>query len=43
MYDPALGDPVGGVAAGTAFKDIPRDWSCPECGFGKSAFYRHYD
>ncbi|MDR2912166.1 MAG: rubredoxin [Alistipes sp.] len=37
-YDPAVGDPDSGVAAGTAFEDIPDDWSCPVCGASKSDF-----
>ena len=37
-YDPAVGDPDGGVAPGTAFEDIPEDWVCPICGVGKDAF-----
>ena len=35
IYDPAVGDPDGGIAAGTAFEDIPEDWVCPLCGVGK--------
>jgi rubredoxin len=38
IYDPAVGDPDGGVAAGTAFEAIPEDWVCPQCGVGKSDF-----
>lgn len=38
IYDPAVGDPDGGIAAGTAFEDIPEDWVCPECGVGKEDF-----
>ena len=38
VYDPALGDPVGGVAAGTPFEELPADWVCPICGFGKEKF-----
>jgi rubredoxin len=37
-YDPAAGDPDNGVAAGTAFEDIPEDWVCPVCGAGKDQF-----
>lgn len=40
IYDPAAGDPDGGVAAGTAFEDIPDDWVCPVCGAAKSAFVK---
>ena len=38
IYDPAVGDPDGGIAAGTAFEDIPEDWVCPLCGVGKAHF-----
>ena len=38
VYDPAEGDPDGGVAPGTTFEDIPDDWTCPECGAPKSAY-----
>ena len=38
VYDPAAGDPGEGIAAGTAFADLPDDWVCPECGVGKSDF-----
>ena len=37
-YDPAIGDPDGDIAAGTAFEDIPEDWTCPICGVGKEDF-----
>ena len=43
-YDPAVGDPDGGIAPGTPFEDIPDDWVCPVCGLGKDAFSpRHLD
>lgn len=32
VYDPAQGDPVAGVSAGTAFEALPDGWVCPECG-----------
>ncbi len=38
VYDPALGDPDGGIAPGTPWQDIPDDWMCPVCGAGKDAF-----
>jgi rubredoxin len=38
IYDPALGVPEHGIAAGTAFADIPDDWYCPECGVTKADF-----
>ena len=40
VYDPAKGDPAGGIAPGTAFADIPDDWVCPECGVGKDMFVK---
>ena len=38
IYDPAEGDPESGIAPGTAFEDIPEDWTCPACGVGKEHF-----
>lgn len=38
VYDPAVGDPDGGVDPGTPFEDIPDDWTCPECDSPKSAY-----
>lgn len=38
LYDPEKGDPDNGIAPGTAFKDVPDDWVCPDCGAGKSLF-----
>ncbi len=38
VYDPAAGDPDNGVAAGTAFEDVPGDWVCPVCGAAKDEF-----
>jgi rubredoxin len=38
VYDPALGDPDSGVAAGTAFEDLSDDWVCPICGAEKDQF-----
>ena len=38
IYDPALGDADNNVPAGTAFEDLPDDWTCPDCGVGKSEF-----
>lgn len=37
-YDPEIGFPEGGIAAGTAFEDIPDDFLCPGCGAGKEDF-----
>ena len=38
VYDSAVGDPDSGIAPGTAFEDIPADWTCPICGVGKDMF-----
>ena len=38
IYDPEVGDPDNGVAAGTAWEDVPADWVCPLCGVGKDDF-----
>ncbi len=38
IYDPAEGDPDGGIPPGTAFEDIPTDWFCPVCGARKKDF-----
>ena len=37
-YDPATGDPEGGIEPGTNFEDLPDDWVCPVCGVGKDQF-----
>jgi alkane 1-monooxygenase len=31
-YEVAAGNELEGFAAGTAWKDIPDDWCCPDCG-----------
>ncbi|MCP5005556.1 MAG: rubredoxin [Planctomycetes bacterium] len=38
VYDPAVGATESGVSPGTAFEDLPDDWTCPTCGAGKDAF-----
>ncbi len=37
-YDPAEGDPAENIPSGTAFADLPHDWTCPVCGAGKEVF-----
>ena len=32
VYDEAKGDPREGFPAGTAFSEVPDDWTCPDCG-----------
>jgi rubrerythrin len=38
IYDPAIGDPDSGIAAGTPFEAIPDTWVCPICGTRKANF-----
>ena len=38
IYDPETEAPDDGVAPGTAFEDLPDDWTCPLCGVGKDWF-----
>ncbi|MFQ6001718.1 MAG: rubredoxin [Anaerolineae bacterium] len=40
IYDPAEGDPEGGIAPGTSFEELPDDWVCPQCGAEKEMFER---
>jgi rubredoxin/fatty acid desaturase len=37
-YNEALGWPDEGIPAGTRWRDIPDDWTCPECGASKADF-----
>ena len=37
-YDEQAGDPAAGLAPGTAWRDVPDDWVCPDCGVGKNEF-----
>ncbi|EIF44514.1 rubredoxin [Zhongshania aliphaticivorans] len=38
VYDEAEGWPDDGIAAGTAWADVPEDWECPDCGISKFDF-----
>jgi rubredoxin len=38
VYDPEKGDSSQSIPPGTAFEDLPEDWTCPECGAGKDEF-----
>ncbi len=40
IYDPAVGDPDGGILPGTPFEKIPDTWVCPVCGASKDAFVK---
>ena len=37
-YDPTKGDTDNGIAIGTAFENLPDNWTCPLCGVDKSNF-----
>ena len=38
VYDPKSGDSENGIKPGTAFEDLPDDWTCPICGASKDQF-----
>lgn len=38
IYDPAEGDPLSGIPAGTPFESLPETWVCPDCGASKGDF-----
>jgi rubredoxin len=38
IYDEAAGDPEHGLLPGTAWADVPMNWTCPECGARKEDF-----
>lgn len=38
VYDPAIGDPDGGIPPGTLFEELGSTWICPGCGFGVEYF-----
>lgn len=40
VYDPAEGDPVWQIAAGTPFSALPEDWQCPNCDAPQGKFMR---
>lgn len=37
-YNQAVGDIDGNILAGTAFENLPIDWTCPVCGTSKDQF-----
>ena len=43
IYDPAIGDPDSGLAAGTPFEAIPEDWICPICQARKASFIPYHE
>ncbi len=38
VYQPELGEPIQGVAAGTPWSEVPDNFLCPECSLGKDVF-----
>ncbi|MES2831408.1 MAG: rubredoxin [Pseudomonadota bacterium] len=38
IYDEAAGLPEEGIPPGTAWPDVPMNWTCPECGARKEDF-----
>lgn len=38
IYDEAKGIPERGIAAGTKWEDLPKEWVCPLCGASKAEF-----
>lgn len=38
VYQESIGLPDEGIPAGTKWVDIPDNFRCPDCGFGKSDF-----
>lgn len=38
VYEEAKGDPVGEIAPGTKWVDLPDNWVCPECGSCQEEF-----
>ncbi|MFQ6129751.1 MAG: rubredoxin [Candidatus Hadarchaeaceae archaeon] len=43
IYNPEVGNPVGGIAQGLPFEDLPNDWACPVCGVPKDMFKKLED
>jgi len=38
VYEEERGLPDEGIAPGTAWEDVPINWTCPECGARKEDF-----
>ncbi|MDZ7752262.1 MAG: rubredoxin [Gammaproteobacteria bacterium] len=38
VYDEAEGLPEEGIPPGTAFDDLPLNWTCPDCGARRDDF-----
>ena len=40
VYDEEEGYAEGGIAPGTKFEDLPKEFACPLCGVGTEFFTR---
>ena len=40
IYDEEYGDPDSGIAKGTKWEDVPKDYICSLCNVGKEHFCR---
>ena len=38
VYDEEEGLPEEGIAPGTAWEDLPLNWTCPDCGARREDF-----
>lgn len=38
VYDPAEGDAIGQIPAGTSFAELPDNWVCPGCEAARDRF-----
>jgi rubredoxin len=38
VYDETAGLPEDGIEPGTPWKDVPEDWTCPDCAATKADF-----
>lgn len=43
IYDPAQGDPDGGIKPDTPFEQLPEDWVCSICNAAKEEFEKATD
>ena len=43
VYDPAEGDVVWQIPAGTAFSQLPTHWTCPNCSATRDQFLVLFD
>ena len=41
IYNPDLGDEIGGIEPGVPFSDLPVDYTCPVCDADKDEFLKY--